>query len=308
MIITGVAGFIGSHLADYFIDEFDIIGIDNLSTGNIKNIDHLLNNKRFNFLKIDITRSFKIDEKIDSILHFASPASPVDYLLKPLETLRVGSIGTENILKISTANKAKILVASTSEVYGDPKEHPQKETYFGNVNPVGPRGVYDEAKRYLEALTTAYKNFYNADVRIARIFNTYGPRMRINDGRAIPNFINQLINNKNLTVYGNGKQTRSFCYIDDTIEGISKLLKSNYKEPVNIGNPNEITILQLIDYIKKISEKNCSVSYKKLPINDPKRRKPDISIAKKIIHWEPKIPIEIGLLKTYNYYIENKNE
>tara|TARA_X000000950_G_C13921180_1_gene663487 strand:- start:4582 stop:5508 length:927 start_codon:yes stop_codon:yes gene_type:complete len=308
MIITGVAGFIGSHLADYFIDEFDIIGIDNLSTGNIKNINHLLNNKRFNFLEIDITRSFKIDEKIDSILHFASPASPVDYLLKPLETLRVGSIGTENILKISTANKARILVASTSEVYGDPKEHPQKETYYGNVNPVGPRGVYDEAKRYLEALTVAYKNFHNADVRIARIFNTYGPRMRINDGRAIPNFLNQLINNKDLTVYGNGKQTRSFCYIDDTIEGISKLLNSNYKDPVNIGNPNEITILQLIDHIKKISKKNCSISYKKLPINDPKRRKPDISIAKKILDWEPKTPIEIGLLKTYNYYIEKKNE
>ena len=308
MIITGVAGFIGSHLADYFIDEFDIIGIDNLSTGNIKNIDHLLNNKRFNFLEIDITRSFKIDEKIDSILHFASPASPVDYQLKPLETLRVGSIGTENILKISTANKAKILVASTSEVYGDPKEHPQKETYYGNVNPVGPRGVYDEAKRYLEALTVAYKNFHNADVRIARIFNTYGPRMRINDGRAIPNFLNQLINNKNLTVYGNGKQTRSFCYIDDTIEGISKLLNSNYKDPVNLGNPNEITILQLIDHIKKISNKNCSISYKKLPINDPKRRKPDISIAKKNLDWEPKTPIEIGLLKTYNYYIEKKNE
>jgi dTDP-glucose 4,6-dehydratase len=303
MIITGVAGFIGSHLADLFIKDYEIIGIDNLSTGSIDNISHLKNNNRFKFLKLDVTKSFTINEKINIILHFASPASPIDYLLKPIETLRVGSVGTDNLLKIALKNQAKILVASTSEIYGDPLIHPQKESYYGNVNPVGPRGVYDESKRYLEALTTAYRDFYGLDVRIARIFNTYGPRMRKNDGRAIPTFINQLIRNDNFTVFGNGKQTRSFCYIEDTIDGLEKLLNSNYTYPMNIGNPTELTILELIKKIEKLAKNNCKIIFKPLPKNDPKIRKPCIKLAKKILNWEPKIELDEGLVKTYNFYV-----
>ena len=305
MLITGVAGFIGSHLADYFIKKFNIIGIDNLSTGKLLNINHLLSNKNFKFLKIDVTKNFRIDEKIDYILHFASPASPVDYLKKPIETLRVGSIGTENLLKIALKNNCVILVASTSEVYGDPLEHPQNETYYGNVNPVGPRGVYDEAKRYLEALTIAYKSFHSVDVRIARIFNTYGPRMRENDGRAVPTFLNQFIKNKAFTVFGDGKQTRSFCYIDDTVNGISKLLFSNYSMPLNIGNNEEISILELITIIKKFNAKKTNLKYFELPTNDPVRRQPNIALAKKILNWEPKVKLLDGLRNTYNYYLNN---
>tara|TARA_B100001093_G_C26776437_1_gene992605 strand:+ start:672 stop:1595 length:924 start_codon:yes stop_codon:yes gene_type:complete len=305
MLITGVAGFIGSHLADHFINDFDIIGIDNLSSGKLLNIDHLMMNNNFKFLKLDVTKKFKIDEKINYILHFASPASPVDYLKQPIETLRVGSIGTDNLLKIALKNKCVILVASTSEVYGDPLEHPQNETYYGNVNPVGPRGVYDEAKRYLEALTIAYKSFHSVDVKIARIFNTYGPRMRENDGRAVPTFLNQFIKNKAFTVFGDGTQTRSFCYIDDTVDGISKLLFSNYSMPINIGNNQEISILELISIIKKFNVKKTTLKYFKLPTNDPVRRKPNIKMAKKILNWEPKVKLLDGLKKTYNYYINN---
>ena len=250
VLITGAAGFIGSHLCDYFVyKNYNVIGIDNLITGSLNNLYHLKSNKNFKFKEIDITHNFKLDYSIDYILHFASPASPIDYLKIPLETLRVGSIGTENVLKIALKNNARILIASTSEIYGDPLIHPQPEDYFGNVDPVGPRGVYDEAKRFQEALTTAYHTFHGLDIRIARIFNTYGSRMRVNDGRAIPAFIGQVLRKENLTVFGDGSQTRSFCYIDDMVDGIYKLLHSNYIKPVNLGNPEEIS---LIDFAKEI--------------------------------------------------------
>jgi dTDP-glucose 4,6-dehydratase len=303
ILITGAAGFIGSHLVDFYLNKnFKVIGIDNYMTGSIRNISHNLENKNFYFIEHDITKELKIKEKIDYILHFASPASPKDYLKYPIETLQIGSIGTENILKIALKNKSRVLVASTSEVYGDPLVHPQTETYFGNVNPVGPRGVYDEAKRYLEALTVAYKTVKKLNVGIIRIFNTYGPRMRVNDGRAIPNFIDQAINNKNFTVYGDGKQTRSFCYVDDTINGINKLLESNYNLPVNIGNPKEHSILELINTIKFKIKTKSKITFHKLPKNDPKVRRPDITLAKKILHWRPMIDLEMGLDKTISYY------
>ena len=303
ILITGGAGFIGSHLCDLFIKKsFKVIAIDNLSTGSFANISHLIDHPNFEFLESDITKGFKINYNFQYILHFASPASPIDYLKMPLETLRVGSLGTENILKIALKNNARVLVASTSEIYGDPLVHPQSEDYYGNVNPVGPRGVYDEAKRYLEALAIAYKNFHKLDVRIARIFNTYGPRMRKNDGRAVPSFLNQLIENKPFTIFGDGLQTRSFCYISDTVRAIDKLLFSNYDLPVNIGNPNEITLIQLIKYITKLEKHSGEIIYNKLPKNDPKRRKPDISLAKSILKWKPKISLQEGLLKTFNSY------
>ena len=303
VLITGVAGFIGSHLADYFLKHtYKVIGIDNLSTGNLKNIKHHLLNDNFKFIESDVCTKFQISEKIDFILHFASPASPVDYLKYPIKTLKIGSQGTENMLELALAKKSKVLVASTSEIYGDPLEHPQSENYYGNVNPIGPRGVYDEAKRYLEALTMAYYRKFKLNVRIVRIFNTYGPRMRVNDGRAIPNFINQALNNKNFTVYGDGNQTRSFCYITDTVNGIIKLLKSNYHYPMNIGNPNEHTILDLIDEISKLISNTSKIIYHPLPENDPKIRKPDISVAKKIIKWHPKIELRDGLINTIKYY------
>ena len=307
ILITGAAGFIGSHLCDYFLKKkFKVFGLDNFLTGSKKNISHLKLNSRFEFIEHDICDKFSFNKKVDYILHFASPASPIDYLKYPIKTLQIGSNGTENILNFACKNKSIILVASTSEVYGDPLEHPQREQYFGNVNPIGPRGVYDEAKRYLEALTTAYKTKLGLDIRIARIFNTYGPRMRINDGRVIPTFINQSINNKNFTVFGDGKQTRSFCYVDDTIEAIYKLLNSNYCFPLNIGNPHECNLLDLIKLIKKLSHSNSSIIYEELPENDPKKRRPDISLAKKILDWKPKTSLEKGLIKTYNYYL-NKN-
>ena len=303
VLITGAAGFIGSHLTDYFLsNKYKVIGIDNFLTGSKNNIKSHLTNEYFNFIKHDVCDSIEIKEKIDYILHFASPASPDDYLKYPIKTLKVGSQGTYNMLELAVEKNATILVASTSEVYGDPLEHPQKEKYYGNVNPIGPRGVYDEAKRYLEALTIAYKNEKKLEVRIVRIFNTYGPRMRVNDGRAIPNFINQALNDKDFTVYGKGFQTRSFCYISDTVDGVIKLLKSNYQFPVNIGNPDEFTILELVNKIQLNISSKSKIIFKDLPKNDPKLRKPDITLAKKLLNWNPKIDLNDGLKKTIKYY------
>lgn len=303
VLISGGAGFIGSHLCDFFLKkQFEVIAIDNFMTGSIKNINHNLKNEKFSFIEHDICNPIEIKNKLDYILHFASPASPIDYLNNPIKTLRIGSVGTENMLKLAFKNNCTILVASTSEIYGDPLEHPQKESYFGNVNPIGPRGVYDEAKRYLEALTIAYKNVKDLDVRIVRIFNTYGPRMRKNDGRAIPNFINQAINNKNITVYGNGEQTRSFCYIDDTVKGIYKLLISNYKLPVNIGNPTEHSINDLVKIIKSKINTRSKTIHMDLPENDPKTRKPSIDLAKNVLQWEPKVSLSKGLDITIKFY------
>jgi dTDP-glucose 4,6-dehydratase len=304
-LITGAAGFIGSNLCNFLLKQnFKVIGIDNLSTGKIENLNKSFKSENFKFLNIDITTSFEFTEKINYIFHFASAASPIDYLKKPIETLRAGSIGTENILKICLKNKATILIASTSEVYGDPKEHPQTEEYNGNVNPIGPRGVYDEAKRFQEALTTAYHTYYGLDIRIARIFNTYGPNMRINDGRALPAFISQALSKKNLTVFGDGKQTRSFCYISDLIDGLFKLLMSNYTKPVNLGNPDEISLNEFAEEIIKLTNSSVKIEYKTLPVNDPKRRKPDISKAKKILDWSPKISRNEGLNKTIKYFLK----
>ena len=303
VLITGAAGFIGSHLCDYFLlKKFKVIGIDNLLTGSINNLNHHEKNPHFKFFKKDICKKFNIDEKIDYILHFASPASPDDYLKYPIKTLRIGSIGTENILKLARQKKSIILVASTSEVYGDPVQHPQKETYFGNVNPIGPRGVYDEAKRYLEAITFAYKNKYSLDIRIVRIFNTYGPRMRLNDGRVLPAFIGQALRGEDLTIFGDGSQTRSFCYVDDLIDGIYKLLFSNYNYPVNIGNPNEISIKDFAQEIIKLTNSQQKIIYKPLPENDPLKRKPDIDLAKNILGWIPKVNRNEGLKLTYEYF------
>ncbi len=303
ILISGCCGFIGSNLCDFYLKkDFKVIGLDNLLTGDLSNINDSLKKSNFKFVKHDICNEIIINEKIDYILHFASTASPADYLKYPIKTLQIGSLGTENMLKLAIKNKATIMVASTSEVYGDPLEHPQSENYFGNVNSVGPRGVYDEAKRYLEALTTAYKKKKKLDVRIIRIFNTYGPKMRKNDGRAIPNFINQAITNKDFTVYGDGNQTRSFCYIDDTIEGINKLLFSNYDLPVNIGNPKEYNINQLVLKIKDIIKCKGKITYSELPENDPMVRKPNIDLAKKILKWNPKINLDKGLKKTIDYF------
>ena len=303
VLITGAAGFLGSHLCDYFLSKnFRVLGIDNLITGSLKNLSHLQSNFDFEFRKIDINNDFKIYDSIDYILHFASPASPIDYLKIPLETLRVGSLGTENILKIALKNNARILIASTSEVYGDPLEHPQNEEYFGNVNPVGPRGVYDEAKRFQEALTTAYHTHHGVDIRIARIFNTYGSRMRVNDGRAIPAFIGQVLREENLTVFGDGSQTRSFCYIDDMVEGIYKLLHSKYSKPMNLGNPEEISLIDIAKEIIDMGDSNNKIVFKPLPVNDPVKRKPDITKAIKILNWEPRVSRKKGLKNTFNYF------
>ena len=303
VLITGAAGFIGSHLCDYFLSKkYKVIGIDNLITGNLKNLSHLNSNTDFQFMKIDITHDFNIKNSIDYVLHFASPASPTDYLKIPLETLRVGSLGTENILKIALKNNARILIASTSEIYGDPLVHPQPEEYFGNVNPVGPRGVYDEAKRFQEALTTAYHTHHGLDVRIARIFNTYGSRMRINDGRAIPAFIGQVLRKESLTVFGNGSQTRSFCFIDDMVEGIYKLLHSNYTKPMNLGNPEEITLIDFAKEIIAMGSADNKIVFKTLPVNDPVMRKPDITKAMKILNWKPLISRKKGLEYAFNYF------
>ena len=307
ILITGCCGFIGSNMCKFLLKKkYKVIGIDNLLTGRKKNLKDFYHNKNFYFIEHDICEPLELSQSIDKIFHFASPASPKDYLKYPIKTLQTGSIGTENILEIALKYRAVVLVASTSEVYGDPLQHPQKENYFGNVNPVGPRGVYDEAKRYLEALTIAYHSKKKLDVRIARIFNTYGPNMRINDGRAIPNFINQLMRNDDITIYGNGEQTRSFCYIDDTINGLYKLINSNYNYPVNIGNHVELSINDLVKILKNKINSTSKTKYMEIPENDPKTRKPDISLALKILKWSPKTTLENGLDKTINYFYKSK--
>lgn len=303
ILITGCCGFIGSNMCEFLLKKkYKIIGIDNLITGRIENINDFINSPNFIFIEQDICENFELNHSINKIIHFASPASPKDYLKFPIETLRSGSVGTEKILDLALKYNATVLVASTSEVYGDPLEHPQSEEYFGNVNPVGPRSVYDEAKRYLEAITSAYHSKYKLNTKIARIFNTYGPKMKRDDGRAIPNFICQALNNEEITVYGNGHQTRSFCYIDDTIVGLYKLLYSSYQKPVNIGNPFEISIIDLVDIIKRLTNTKSKISYKKLPQNDPKIRKPNIKLATNLLEWNPNIKLEDGLIKTINYF------
>ncbi len=308
ILITGVAGFIGSHVCDFYLKKNNhIIGIDNFLTGNFDNIKHNINNKHFTLIEHDVVDKIIIEDKIDFILHFASPASPLDYLKFPIKTLQIGSIGTENILKLAHKNNCTVLLASTSEIYGDPLVHPQPESYFGNVNPIGPRGVYDEAKRYLEALSTAYCKTKGVDVRIARIFNTYGPRMRVNDGRAIPNLINQALNNNDFTIYGDGNQTRSFCFINDTVEALSRLIDCDYRLPVNIGNPSEYSILNLMKIISELIPSKSKIIFKNLPENDPKVRKPNIKLAKEILKWNPKVNLKEGLKKTILYYQEMHN-
>ena len=303
ILITGGAGFIGSHLCDFFIKEgYSVICMDNLITGSKSNIEHLLKHKNFRFVKHDVSKRIEIKGGINYVLHFASPASPIDYLKYPIKTLKVGSLGTHNALGVAKAKKAKFMLASTSEIYGDPLVHPQKESYWGNVNPVGPRGVYDEAKRFAEAITMAYHNAHNVDTRIIRIFNTYGERMRQRDGRAIPNFLDQALKGKRITVYGSGKQTRSFCYITDMVSGISRLLNSNIHTPVNIGNPNEFSILQLTHLIIKLTGSKSKIAYKPLPIDDPKVRKPNIALAKSKLKWKPKVNLKKGLENTIKYF------
>lgn len=303
IVITGAAGFIGSHLCRRFIDEdFFVIGVDNLITGNINNIEDLFGNENFVFMKMDITNYIHIPGNVDYILHFASPASPIDYLELPIQTLKVGALGTHKVLGLAKEKKARMLLASTSEVYGDPQIHPQNEEYWGNVNPIGPRGVYDEAKRYAEAITMAYHRYHNVETRIVRIFNTFGPRMRINDGRVVPNFVKQALKGEPLTVYGDGSQTRSFCFVDDLVEGIHRLLFSDYDLPVNIGNPGEFTILEFAKLIIKLTGSKSKISYEPLPEDDPKVRKPDITKAKKILNWQPEVSIEDGLAKTVKYF------
>jgi dTDP-glucose 4,6-dehydratase len=303
VLITGGAGFLGSHLCDRFIKEgYDVIAMDNLITGDLRNIEHLFKLKQFEFYHHDITKFIHIPGRLDYILHFASPASPIDYLKIPIQTLKVGAMGTHNCLGLAKAKGARILVASTSEVYGDPLVHPQTEEYWGNVNPVGPRGVYDEAKRYMESITMAYHNFHGLETRIIRIFNTYGPRMRLNDGRALPAFIGQALRGEDLTVFGSGSQTRSFCYVDDLVEGIYRLLLSDYHLPVNIGNPDEISLKEFAEEVLALTGNKVNIIYKPLPVDDPKQRQPDITKAKRILGWEPKVKRKEGLLNTYNYF------
>jgi len=303
ILITGAAGFLGSHLCDRFIKEgYHVIGMDNLITGDMRNIEHLMPLKNFEFYHKDVSKFVHVPGELHYILHFASPASPIDYLKIPIQTLKVGSIGTHNCLGLALAKKARILVASTSEVYGDPLVHPQDEEYWGNVNPVGPRGVYDEAKRFQEAITMAYNRFHGLETRIVRIFNTYGPRMRLNDGRALPAFVGQALSGKDLTVFGDGSQTRSFCYVDDLVEGIYRLLLSDYDMPVNIGNPIEICIKDFAEEIIKLTGTTQKIVYEPLPTDDPKQRKPNIEKAKGILGWEPKISRAEGLKITYEYF------
>lgn len=303
VLITGAAGFLGSHLCDRFIKEgFYVIGMDNLITGDLTNISHLFPLENFEFHHHDVSKFVHVPGELNYILHFASPASPIDYLKIPIQTLKVGSLGTHNLLGLAKAKKARLLIASTSEVYGDPLVHPQNEDYYGNVNTIGPRGVYDEAKRFQESITMAYHRFHGLETRIARIFNTYGPRMRLNDGRVIPAFMGQALRGEDLTVFGDGMQTRSFCYVDDQIEGIFRLLFSNYSNPVNIGNPSEITIKDFAQEIIKLTNTTQKIVYKELPVDDPLQRQPDISLAKKVLNWHPKVTREEGMLKTYNYF------
>ena len=303
VLITGAAGFLGSHLCDKFISEgYEVIGMDNLITGSLDNIEHLMPLENFDFYHHDVSKFVHVPGKLDYILHFASPASPIDYLKIPIQTLKVGSLGTHNLLGLARAKGARMLIASTSEVYGDPMVHPQTEEYYGNVNPVGPRGVYDEAKRFQEAVTMAYHTYHNLETRIVRIFNTYGPRMRLNDGRVLPAFIGQALRGEDLTIFGDGKQTRSFCYVDDQVDGIYKLLLSDYPYPVNIGNPDEITIGQFAEEIVELTGTEQKVIYQDLPKDDPMQRQPNISKAKEILGWEPKVSRAEGLKITYEYF------
>jgi dTDP-glucose 4,6-dehydratase len=303
VLITGAAGFLGSHLCDRFIKEgFHVMGMDNLITGDLKNIQHLFPLEHFEFYHHDITKFIHISGELDYILHFASPASPIDYLKIPIQTLKVGAMGTHNCLGLAKSRKARILVASTSEVYGDPLVHPQSEEYWGNVNPVGPRGVYDEAKRYMESITMAYHSFHKVETRIIRIFNTYGPRMRLNDGRALPAFIGQALRGEDLTVFGDGSQTRSFCYVDDLVDGIYRLLMSDYHMPVNVGNPDEISLKDFAEEVIALTGTNQKIIYKPLPVDDPKQRQPDITKAKSILGWQPKVKRKEGLKITYDYF------
>ncbi|MBY8963321.1 SDR family oxidoreductase [Flavobacterium sp. D11R37] len=303
ILITGAAGFLGSHLCDRFIKEgYYVIAMDNLITGDLKNIEHLFKLENFEFYHHDVTKFVNIPGHLDYILHFASPASPIDYLKIPIQTLKVGSLGTHNLLGVARVKRARILIASTSEVYGDPLVHPQTEDYYGNVNTIGPRGVYDEAKRFQESITMAYHTFHDVDVRIVRIFNTYGPRMRLNDGRVIPAFIGQALRGEDLTVFGDGMQTRSFCYVDDQVEGIYRLLNSDYAYPVNIGNPDEITIKDFAEEIIKLTGTQQKIIYKPLPENDPLQRQPDITKAKELLGWEPKVGRAEGMKRTYDYF------
>ncbi len=303
ILITGAAGFLGSHLCDRFIKEgYFVVGMDNLITGDLKNIEHLFKNKCFEFHHHDVSKFVFIPGELDYILHFASPASPIDYLKIPIQTLKVSSLGTHNLLGLARVKKARILVASTSEVYGDPTVHPQTEDYWGNVNPIGPRGVYDEAKRFMEAMTMAYHTYHGLETRIIRIFNTYGPRMRLNDGRVLPAFIGQALRGEDLTIFGDGSQTRSFCYVDDLVEGIFRLLLCDYVNPINVGNPQEITIKDFAEEIIKLTGTLQKIVYRELPQDDPKQRQPDITIARKILNWEPKVNRAEGLKRTYAYF------
>ena len=303
ILITGAAGFLGSHLSDRFLKEgYHVIGMDNLITGDLKNIQHLFKEEHFEFYHHDVSKFIHVPGELDYILHFASPASPIDYLKIPIQTLKVGSLGIHNCLGLARVKKARVLIASTSEVYGDPVVHPQNEDYWGNVNPVGPRGVYDEAKRFQEAMTMAYHTYHGVETRIIRIFNTYGPRMRLNDGRALPAFIGQALRGEDITVFGDGSQTRSFCYVDDLVEGIYRLLLSDYAYPVNIGNPDEITIKEFAEEIIKLTGTDQKIVYKPLPKDDPKQRKPDITRAKEILNWSPTVGRSEGLKRTYAYF------
>ena len=303
VLITGAAGFLGSHLCDRFIkDGYHVIAMDNLITGRLKNIEHLFPLEHFEFHNHDISNYIHVSGELDYILHFASPASPIDYLKIPIQTLKVGSLGTHNLLGLAKAKNARMLIASTSEVYGDPEVHPQTEEYWGNVNPIGPRGVYDEAKRFQEAITMAYHRFHKVETRIVRIFNTYGPRMRLNDGRVLPAFIGQALRGEDLTVFGDGSQTRSFCYVDDLVEGIYRLLFSAYSNPINLGNPDEITIIEFADEILKLTNSNQKIIFKSLPEDDPLKRQPDITLAKKLLNWTPKISRKEGMRMTFKYF------
>jgi dTDP-glucose 4,6-dehydratase len=303
ILITGGAGFLGSHLCDHFLDKgYRVVAMDNLITGDIRNIEHLFPHPDFEFYHHDVSKFVHVAGPLDYILHFASPASPIDYLKIPIQTLKVGSLGTHNLLGLALAKRARILVASTSEIYGDPLVHPQSESYWGNVNPIGPRGVYDEAKRFQEAMTMAYNRYHKLETRIVRIFNTYGPRMRLNDGRALPAFIGQALRGEPLTVFGDGSQTRSFCYVSDLVEGIYRLLLSDYDQPMNLGNPSEISIKEFAEEILKLTGSQSPIEYKSLPVDDPKQRQPDISLAKKVLDWEPKVDRSEGLAHTYAYF------
>jgi len=302
VVITGVAGFIGSHLAEQLLDQdYQVIGIDNLITGDTANIAHLVN-RDFTFIKHDVTNYIFIDGPVDFVLHWASPASPIDYLELPIQTLKVGALGTHKALGLAKEKKAVFVLASTSEVYGDPLEHPQKETYWGNVNPIGPRGVYDEAKRFAEAMTVAYHRYHGVDTKIVRIFNTYGPRMRLNDGRAVPAFASQALRNDDVTIFGDGSQTRSFTYISDLVDGVLKLMFSKEHGPINIGNPHEMTIKEIAETIVRMTGSKSTIVYKPLPTDDPKQRKPDITLARTLLKWEPKVALEQGLVKTLAYF------